>query len=147
MANYDMVLQCWEPVEADYNNHGGLVLSRLFAEHPETLTLFPKFAGIAAGDLSGNAAVAAHGATVLRKLGELLNARGDHAATLKSLATTHANKHKIPLKNFTLITNIICKVMGEKAGLDEAGQEALRQVMGVIIADINVTYMELGFAG
>lgn len=28
MANYDMVLQCWGPVEADYNNHGGLVLSR-----------------------------------------------------------------------------------------------------------------------
>lgn len=67
--------------------------------------MFPKFAGIAAGDLSGNAAVAAHGATVLRKLGELLNARGDHAATLKSLATTHANKHKIPLKNFTVRMN------------------------------------------
>ncbi|XP_035602395.1 myoglobin [Oncorhynchus keta] len=146
MDNFDMVLKCWGPVEADYNKHGGLVLSRLFAEHPDTLTLFPKFAGIAAGDLSGNAAVAAHGATVLRKLGELLKAKGDHAA-IKLLATTHATKHKIALNNFTLITEIICKVMGEEAGLDGAGQEALRQVMGVIIADIDVTYKELGFAG
>jgi hypothetical protein len=28
MANFDMVLKCWGPVEADYNKHGGLVLSR-----------------------------------------------------------------------------------------------------------------------
>ncbi|XP_038834916.1 myoglobin isoform X1 [Salvelinus namaycush] len=147
MANFDMVLTCWGPVEADYNKHGGLVLSRLFAEHPDTLQLFPKFAGIAAGDLSGNADVAAHGATVLKKLGELLKAKGDHAAILKPLATTHATKHRIALKNFVLITEIICKVMGEKAGLDGAGQEALKQVMGVIIADIDVTYKELGFAG
>uniref|UniRef100_A0A8K9V443 Myoglobin n=1 Tax=Oncorhynchus mykiss TaxID=8022 RepID=A0A8K9V443_ONCMY len=140
MADFDMVLKCWGPVEADYNKHGGLVLSRLFAEHPDTLKLFPKFAGIAAGDLSGNAAVAAHGATVLKKLGELLKAKGDHAA-IKLLATTHATK------NFRLITEIICNVMGEEAGLDGAGQEALRQVMGVIIAEIDVTYKELGFTG
>ncbi|CAB1344536.1 unnamed protein product [Coregonus sp. 'balchen'] len=147
MADFDMVLNCWGPVEADYNTHGGLVLSRLFTEHPDTLTLFPKFAGIAAGDLSGNAAVAAHGATVLKKLGELLKAKGDHAAILKPLATTHAKQHKIALNNFKLITEIICKVMGENAGLDGAGQEALRKVMGVVIADIDVTYKELGFAG
>uniref|UniRef100_A0A4W5NUK9 Myoglobin n=1 Tax=Hucho hucho TaxID=62062 RepID=A0A4W5NUK9_9TELE len=147
MANFDMVLKCWGPVEADYNKHGGLVLSRLFAEYPDTLKLFPKFAGIAAGDLSRNVAVAAHGATVLKKLGELLNAKGDHAAILKPLATTHAKQHKIALNNFMLITEIICKVMCENAGLDAAGQDALRQVMGVIIADIEVTYRELDFTG
>ncbi|KAJ8001774.1 hypothetical protein DPEC_G00172920 [Dallia pectoralis] len=147
MADFDLVLKCWGPVEADYTKYGGLVLTRLFAETPETQKLFPKFVGIAKGDLAGNAAVAAHGATVLKKLGELLKAKGDHAAILKPLATTHANKHKITLNNFKLITEVICKVMGEKAGLDGAGQDALRRVMSVVIADIDVTYKELGFAG
>ncbi|XP_010862198.2 myoglobin [Esox lucius] len=147
MADFEMVLSCWGPIEADYNKNGGLVLTRLFAEYPETQKLFPKFAGIAKGDLAGNAAVAAHGATVLKKLGELLKAKGNHGAILKPLATTHANKHKIPLNNFKLITEVICKVMGEKAGLDAGGQEALRRVMSVVIADIDGTYKELGFAG
>ncbi|KAL1005832.1 hypothetical protein UPYG_G00064510 [Umbra pygmaea] len=147
MADFDMVLKHWGPIEADYNKSGGLVLTRLFTDHPETQKLFPKFTGIARGDLAGNAAVAAHGATVLQKLGELLKAKGNHATILKPLATTHANKHKIGLNNFKLITESICKVMSEKAGLDAAGQEALRRVMGVVIADIDVTYKELGFAG
>ncbi|XP_061572778.1 myoglobin [Cololabis saira] len=147
MADFDMVLKCWGPVEADYTTHGGLVLSRLFTEHPDTQALFPKFAGIGQGDLAGNAAVAAHGATVLKKLGELLKAKGNHGAILKPLATTHATKHKIPLKNFELIADVIAKVMGEKAGLDAAGQTALKNVMGIVVADMNVTYKELGFAG
>ncbi|KAM3864548.1 myoglobin [Diretmus argenteus] len=147
MADFDMVLKCWGPVEADFNAHGGLVLTRLFTEHPDTQKLFPKFAGIAQADLAGNAAVSSHGATVLKKLGELLKAKGDHAALLKPLATTHANTHKIALKNFKLITEVIAKVMEEKAGLDAAGQTALRNVMGVVIADIDVYYKELGFAG
>lgn len=72
----------------------------LFHEHPETQKLFPKFTGIAKGDLASNAAVSAHGATVLKKLGELLKAKGNHAAILKPLANTHATKHKIPINNF-----------------------------------------------
>ncbi|CAL8332332.1 unnamed protein product [Lota lota] len=148
MADYDLVLRCWGPVEADYNTHGGLVLTRLFTEHPDTQTLFPKFAGITdEGELAANAAVAAHGATVLKKLGELLKSRGDHAALLRPLATSHANTHKIPILNFKLITEVIAKHMAEKAGLDSAGQEALRKVMSVVIADIDATYKELGFSG
>ena len=37
--------------------------------------------------------------------------------------------------------------MGEKAGLDAAGQDTLRRVMAVVIADIDVTYKGLGFTG
>ena len=37
--------------------------------------------------------------------------------------------------------------MGEKAGLDAAGQDALERVMGVVINDIDGYYKELGFAG
>lgn len=72
----------------------------LFTENPETQQLFPKFVGIAQSELAGNAAVSAHGATVLKKLGELLKAKGNHAAILQPLANSHATKHKIPIKNF-----------------------------------------------
>ena len=46
-----------------------------------------------------------------------------------------------------LITEVIAKHMAEKAGLDAAGQEALRKVMSVVIADMDATYKELGFSG
>nr|XP_046267825.1 myoglobin [Scatophagus argus]XP_046267826.1 myoglobin [Scatophagus argus] len=147
MADFDAVLKFWGPIEADYAGNGGLVLNRLFTENPETQQLFPKFAGIAKGDLAGNPAVSAHGETVLKKLGELLKARGNHAAILKPLANSHATKHKIPIKNFKLISEVIVKVMEEKAGLDAAGQQAMRNVMAAVIADIDATYKELNFAG
>ncbi|CAL8332805.1 unnamed protein product [Merluccius merluccius] len=146
MTDFDLVLKCWGPVEADYNTHGGLVLNRLFTEYPDTQGYFPRFAGIDKAELVANPDVAAHGATVLKKLGELLKAKGNHAAVLKPLATTHANTHKIPINNFKLITEVIAKHMAEKVGLDGAGQEALRKVMSVVIADIDATYKELGFA-
>ncbi|XP_035515556.1 myoglobin [Morone saxatilis] len=147
MADYDMVLKFWGPVEADYKANGGLVLTRLFTEHPDTKKLFPKFEGIGQGDLAGNAAIAAHGETVLKKLGELLRAKGNHAAILKPMANSHATKHKIPINNFKLITEVIVKVMAEKAGLDAGGQQALRNVMAVVIADIDASYKELGYTG
>ncbi|XP_029358643.1 myoglobin [Echeneis naucrates] len=147
MADFDLVLKHWGPVEADYSTHGNLVLTRLFTEHPETQELFPKFVGIAKGDLAGNAAISAHGATVLKKLGELLKAKGNHATILKPLADSHATKHKITINNFKLITEVIIKVMAEKAGLDSAGQQAMRNVMSVVIADIDASYKELGFSG
>ncbi|TNM86046.1 hypothetical protein fugu_008317 [Takifugu bimaculatus] len=146
MADFETVLKFWGPVEADYSAHGGMVLTRLFTENPETQQLFPKFAGITKSDLAGNAAVSAHGATVLKKLGELLKAKGNHAALLQPLANTHATKHKIPINNFKLIAEVIGKVMEEKAGLDAAGQQALKNVMATIIADIDVTYKDLGFS-
>lgn len=37
--------------------------------------------------------------------------------------------------------------MEEKAGLDAAGQQALRNVMAVVITDIEANYKELGYAG
>ena len=78
----------------------------MFNENPDTQNLFPKFAGIAKSDLAGNTAVSAHGATVLKKLGDLLKAKGDHAALLKPLATTHAKTHKIALNNFKVKMNL-----------------------------------------
>lgn len=45
-----------------------------------------------------------------------------------------------------IITEVIAKIMGEKAGLDPAGQQALRNVMAVVIADMDAAYKELGFS-
>lgn len=77
-----------------------LLFFSLFTEHPETQKLFPKFSGIPQGELAGNAAVSAHGAIVLKKLGELLKAKGNHEPILKPMANSHATKHKIPINNF-----------------------------------------------
>lgn len=74
----------------------------LFKQKPETQKLFPKFVGIAESDLSSNKQVSEHGATVLKKLGELLKARGDHAKILKPLSQTHAKIHKIPIEHFNV---------------------------------------------
>ncbi|XP_029290523.1 myoglobin [Cottoperca gobio] len=147
MTDFDMVLKYWGPVEADYTGHGSLVLTRLFTEHPETLKLFPKFAGIANGDMPSDANVSALGASMLKKLGELLRAKGDRAAIIKPLANDHATKHKVPLSNFKLMAKVLGKVLEEKAGLDAAGQQALRKVMAGIIADMEANYKELGFTG
>ncbi|KAJ8001777.1 hypothetical protein DPEC_G00172950 [Dallia pectoralis] len=147
MADFDIVLRSWGPVEADYTKYGGLVMIRLFTDYPDAQKMFPKFAGIAKKDLAGNAEVADHGAVTLKKLGELLKAKGHHCAIVKPLATSHAKEHKVSLHSYTLITDAVCKVMGEKAGLDGAGQDAMRRVMHKIITDIGVTYKELGFAG
>lgn len=81
----------------------------LFAEYPDTQKLFPKYAGITdKAELESSTTVAAHGATVLRKLGEVLKARGQHATVLRPLAITHANTHKIPINNFKVTRMFMC---------------------------------------
>ncbi|XP_061882203.1 myoglobin [Entelurus aequoreus] len=147
MSDFDTVLKFWAPVEADYHTYGGLVLIRLFTDHPETQKLFPKFAGSPLADLVGDSRVSSHGATVLKKLGELFKARGSHSAILKPLTKSHATKHKITIRHFQEISEVIAKVLEERAGLDGAGQQALKKVMAVVIADIEADYKELGFTG
>lgn len=49
--------------------------------------------------------------------------------------------------SFQLISEVIVKVFAEKAGLDAAGQQGLRNVMSKVIADLEVSYKELGFTG
>ncbi|KAK3510758.1 hypothetical protein QTP70_022469 [Hemibagrus guttatus] len=147
MADFNAILEIWPKVEADYPGYGGEVLTRLFKKHPETQKQFPKFAEIPQANLAGNPSVAAHGTTVLKKLGELVKAKGQHADILKPLATTHANQHKIKLNNFKLIREIIVEVFAEKAGLDGAGQESLRRVLNAVINDIGCFYKDLGFDG
>lgn len=49
--------------------------------------------------------------------------------------------------SFQLISEVIVKVFAEKAGLDAAGQQGLRNVMSKVITDLEVSYKELGFTG
>ncbi|KAL4647879.1 Myoglobin-like [Arapaima gigas] len=145
MADFDQVLSCWSAVEADYTGIGGVVMTSLFQQYPDTQKLFPKFAEIPPDELAGNVAVAEHGAVLLRKLGEIVKAKGAHVAILASLATTHVNVHKIPISNFKLLKEVIIKVFAEKVGLDADGQTALSSVLDVVIADMDTNYKELGF--
>lgn len=46
-----------------------------------------------------------------------------------------------------LISEVIIKVMAEKAGMDSAGQQAMRNVLAVVIADLEANYKVLGFDG
>ncbi|XP_058236751.1 myoglobin [Hemibagrus wyckioides] len=147
MGDYDAILSIWGKVESNYSDYGGEILTRLFVQHPETQQLFPKFAGIPQASLPGNTAVAAHGVTVLQKLGELVKAKGSHTDLLKPLATTHAKQHKIKLNNFKLISEIIVAVFAEKAGLNAAGQDSLRRVLNAIISDIGCFYKDMAFEG
>ncbi|KAM9454581.1 myoglobin-like [Clarias gariepinus] len=146
MSDCKLILASWGKVESNLDGYGGEILTRLFTEHPDTQKLFPKFVAIPHGELAGNAAIAEHGKTVLTKLGEILKANGS-SDVIKPLATTHANKHKIALKNFKLITDIIINVFGEKGVWDAATQDAFRSVMGVVVNEIDCVYKELGFNG
>ncbi|XP_016369617.1 myoglobin-like isoform X2 [Sinocyclocheilus rhinocerous] len=147
MADYNVVLNCWKDVEADYAGYGGKVLTRLFQKYPQTKKLFPKFKDIPTSDLEGNAAVGAQGAIVLRKLGKLLEAKGDRTKIRELLDTSQANTHKIDLGSFKLITKVLVEVMVKKAHLDKAKQGALERVMDHLIDVIALYYEEIGFDG
>ncbi|XP_016139700.1 myoglobin-like [Sinocyclocheilus grahami] len=140
MADYKVVLNCWEDVKGDYAGYGGKVLTRLFKEYPHTRKFFPKIKSIPMSDLEGNVAVGAQGAIVLRKLGKLLEAKGDHATIRKLLDTSQDNTHKIDLSSFRLITEVLVEVLVEKVK-----RRALETVMKHLIDVIALYYKEIGF--
>ncbi|XP_028671138.1 myoglobin [Erpetoichthys calabaricus] len=145
-ADFDAVLASWGPVEADSPGYGEAVLVRLFTDHPESQKLFPKFKNLSQGELSGNAGIKAHGNVVLSKLTALIKQKGDHAALLKPLAESHALQHKIPRKNFEIISEVIVKVVAEKnSAFNADAQAALRRVLKVVVADLGCFYDEHGY--
>ncbi|XP_049428554.1 myoglobin-like [Epinephelus fuscoguttatus] len=144
MADYGILLKHWGKVEADYDGHGNLFMTRLFKKHPDTQKMFPKFADIAQADLASNAHVTALGSAVLKKLGEVLKAGGNHAAILKPVAKSHAEKLKIPFDKLQLLIDAVAEIIKEKAELDADGQQALKGMMAVVHANFEATYKELG---
>ncbi|MBN3300392.1 MYG protein, partial [Amia calva] len=120
----------------------------LFKAHPATIQLFPKFRSLSEAEIQESAAVSNHGATVINKLGDLLSRRGEYGAELKPMAQSHAHTHKIPLENFTLISEVIVQLMKEKvAGFGGDSEAAMRKALAALVTDLQGLYKELGFKG
>nr|P02206.2 RecName: Full=Myoglobin [Heterodontus portusjacksoni] len=149
MTEWEHVNKVWAVVEPDIPAVGLAILLRLFKEHKETKDLFPKFKEIPVQQLGNNEDLRKHGVTVLRALGNILKQKGKHSTNVKELADTHINKHKIPPKNFVLITNIAVKVLTEMYPSDMTGpmQESFSKVFTVICSDLETLYKEANFQG
>ncbi|XP_039621591.1 myoglobin-like [Polypterus senegalus] len=140
-GEWGLVLKAWGNVESDPAGVGQAVLLRLFHDHKETQNHFPKFKNLSAAELQSSGDVRTHGQVVVNKLTELLKKKGNHADILKPLAESHSKKHKIPVQNFELISEVIVKVMSEKMpdfGAD--GQAALRKALKVVVTDLGNLY-------
>ncbi|XP_064419367.1 myoglobin [Latimeria chalumnae] len=148
-AEWGLILKVWGKAEPEAASNGKSVLLRMFQEHPDTQQHFPKFKHMTYQELQSSEELKTHGDTVLSKLGCLLKLKGNHAGDLHPLAQTHATKHKIPLHNFEIISEIIVKILAEKYPGDFGadGQAALKKALSMIIQDMGGMYKEFGFKG
>ncbi|XP_067830822.1 myoglobin [Heptranchias perlo] len=149
MSDWDNVNKVWPAVEKDMPNVGATILLRLFKEHAETQSLFPKFKNMSLEQLMNCEDVRKQGAVVLRALGNMVKKKGNHASNVKELADTHINKHKIPPQNFTLITDIAVNVLTEiyPSEMTAQARESFSKVFAIICADIEKLYKEANFQG
>ncbi|XP_028671168.1 myoglobin isoform X1 [Erpetoichthys calabaricus] len=140
-GEWNLVLKGWAKVESDPAGVGQAVLLRLFADHKETLSSFPKFKNLSPAELQSSGDVRAHGLIVVNKLTEVFKKKGEHANSLKPLAESHSKKHKIPIQYFEMISDVIVKVMAEKiADFGADGQAAVRKALKVFTTDIGIFY-------
>ncbi|XP_026074855.1 myoglobin isoform X1 [Carassius auratus] len=130
MADYEMFLKPWGNFVIEGAGHGGEVLKRLFQKHPDTLKLFPEFKSISYVELGK------HGKTLLEKLGELLWAKGNHAAIIQKLATSDVKTDKIIHKYFRRISGVLMEVMKDYGFLSSNDWKKLERVMDNIAKDI-----------
>ena len=79
---------------------------RTFAKNPSVQAMFAKFAAVPADKLMTDPAIANHGVIVLKKLGEILACKGNHAAVLRPFAEMHALKLKVGIGNFAVRTEL-----------------------------------------
>ncbi|XP_041033956.1 myoglobin [Carcharodon carcharias] len=149
MSDWENVIKVWTVVEPNITGIGQTILLRLFEEHAETKALFPKFKDIPLEQLGNNEDLRKHANTVFRALGNILKQKGNHGANVKELADTHINKHKIPPKNFTLITNVAVKVLTEMYPRDMTGpmQDTFSRVFKIICSDLEKLYKDANFQG
>ncbi|XP_043938914.1 cytoglobin-1-like [Protopterus annectens] len=138
----------WEKFYVNAEDNGAIVLSRMFKEHPHTVSYFTNFkelqsiAGTAsAAKLEGLSEVRAHGKKVLSALNDMVQ-QVDNMDALKAIIEPLGKKHavelKVDVKEFEILCGILLDLMAEKCGEDT--KTDFKKVTDVVCEQIKSTY-------
>nr|VDB32533.1 GbE1c [Protopterus aethiopicus] len=138
----------WEKFYVNAEDNGAIVLSRMFKEHPHTVSYFTNFkelqsiAGTAsAAKLEGLSEVRAHGKKVLSALNDMVQ-QVDNMDALKAIIEPLGKKHavelKVDVKEFEILCGILLDLMAEKYGEDT--KTDFKKVTDVVCEQIKSTY-------
>lgn len=149
MVDWVKVNSVWSTVEPNLTAVGQNVLLRLFEQHPDAQSHFPKFKNKSLSELKDSAILKTQADTVLQALGNILKKKGDHSAPVKAITTTHINTHKIPPHYFTKITTIAIGVLSEMypGEMNAQAQAAFTAAFKTICSDIEKEYKAANFQG
>ncbi|XP_050965188.1 myoglobin-like isoform X3 [Labeo rohita] len=128
-ADRDLVVKCWREIENACD--GGVVLTCLFQNNPDTRNQFPESADIPHEVVPQCVRVTAYSKKVLKELGKLVESKKGREALIKLLGETPKNAGN----NLRLIVDMMLKVMEKQ--IQEPVLRAFERVMEDIIADIN----------
>ncbi|XP_043916178.1 cytoglobin-1-like [Protopterus annectens] len=102
--NIQKAMSVWEKFYVNAEDNGAIVLSRMFKEHPHTVSYFTNFkelqsiAGTASvTDLEGLSEVCAHGKKVLSALNDMVQ-KVENMDVLKAVIEPLGKKHAVELK-------------------------------------------------
>ncbi|XP_043942351.1 cytoglobin-1-like [Protopterus annectens] len=138
----------WEKFYVNAEDNGAIVLSRMFKEHPHTVSYFTNFkelqsiAGTAsAAKLEGLSEVRNHGKKVLSALNDMVQ-QVDNMDALKAIIEPLGKKHavelKVDVKEFEILCGILLDLMAEKCGEDT--KTDFKKVTDVVCEQIKSTY-------
>nr|VDB32525.1 GbE2e [Lepidosiren paradoxa] len=137
----------WDKIVVNAEEHGAIVLSRMFKEHSHTVSHFKNFTELqsiaeiaSAAEIAGLAEVRGHGKKVFTALNDLV-LHVDNADALNKIAAPLAKKHaeelKVCVKDLGVLCEILIDLVGEKQG---DAKTAFKKVMDVIYENIKAAY-------
>nr|VDB32520.1 GbE1 [Lepidosiren paradoxa] len=138
----------WEKFYANAEDNGAVVLSRMFKEHPHTVSYFKNFKELqsmaekaSSVELQGLSEVRGHGKKVLSALNDMVQYL-DNMDSLKKVTEPLGKKHAVELqvdvKDFDIIFTILLDLLGEKCGGD--AKTDLKKVTDLLYEEIKSTY-------